>query len=345
MKPLVSVIVPVYNVAGYLPRCLDSLVNQTLRDIEIIVVNDGSSDRSADVMDRYATMDSRIQVIHQENQGLSGARNTGLAAARGDWISFVDSDDWVEPAMLENMYRRMEETGADLCACDFSMAYDNKIEPAALGLSPMVVRIDDWGIDRYWLEKRFSVVVWNKLYKRSILDAHGIRFEPKGEIFSEDVLFNLYYLRHTGLVASLPGSYYYYYQRSSSLMNSAKPDYLRKELTLVEKFRSYYATYHNKEKTDNILAGLLFDRVLDNCMYKLSSNGKTRGIRSDLAYASKHDYFYPSMRKIMRDRGTWLPLRGFALLNAYGLFGLSSCYLTAYYQATRVKKALSKSAV
>ena len=92
---MISIIVPVYNTAPYLPQCLDSLVNQTYRDIEIICVNDGSTDNSPDILKAYAERDSRILVIHQENLGLSGARNKGLESARGEWVMFVDSDDWI----------------------------------------------------------------------------------------------------------------------------------------------------------------------------------------------------------------------------------------------------------
>ena len=99
---MISIIVPVYNAAPYLPQCLDSLVNQTYRDIEIICVNDGSTDNSLDILKAYAERDSRILVIHQENQGLSDARNKGLKNARGEWVMFVDSDDWIDIVLAKS---------------------------------------------------------------------------------------------------------------------------------------------------------------------------------------------------------------------------------------------------
>lgn len=112
MEPKVSVIIPVYNVEPFLVRCLDSVVGQTLRDIEIICVDDGSPDRSIDILNRYAAEDARIRVISQENRGLGGARNRGFDAATGEFVLYVDSDDWIDPAYCERLYEAARETGA-----------------------------------------------------------------------------------------------------------------------------------------------------------------------------------------------------------------------------------------
>ncbi|CAI6082817.1 glycosyltransferase [Cohnella sp. JJ-181] len=345
MKPAVSIIVPVYNVASYLPRCLDSLIGQTLSDIEIILVDDGSTDRSAEILSRYAGMDGRIKVIRQANQGQGGARNAGLDVAAGTYVGFVDADDWAEPGMFETLYQRALETGADLCACDYNTVYDRRVVPNALGLTDETVHIAARGIDRYWLDKKFSVVLWNKLYKRSVIRDHAIRFDAHGEVFSEDVLFNLFYLLHTRIVAAVPMALYNYYQRQGSLTHSFKPDYLQKELTLVEKFRTYYAAYEDQAKTENMMAGLLFDRVLDNSLHNLECRTGLRRLRRDLKLASRHPFFFECMRRIAGDSGTWLPLRGFALLNSRGLFLLSACYLKAYRAASRVKKRVDGSGI
>ena len=115
--PLVSIIVPVYQVEKYLEKCLGSIIGQTYGNLEIILVDDGSTDHGPAICDRYQTEDSRIQVIHQANGGLSHARNVGLAAATGDFISFVDSDDWIEPQMIDALMSALQETGADIAVC------------------------------------------------------------------------------------------------------------------------------------------------------------------------------------------------------------------------------------
>ena len=126
-KPTVSVVVPVYNVEAYLDRCVESLVAQTLRDIEIILVDDGSTDNSPTLCDAWADKDARIRVVHKENGGLSDARNAGVEAAQADWIGFVDSDDWVELDMYETLYRHIVEDGSDIAVCGTRELYPTRI--------------------------------------------------------------------------------------------------------------------------------------------------------------------------------------------------------------------------
>ena len=122
---LISIIVPVYNVEQYLSRCVDSLVNQTYHNIEIILVDDGSPDRSGEICDEYAKKDKRVKVIHQSNGGLSDARNTALDIAKGDYLMFVDSDDWIEPTMYEEMLSFMEKEQLDLVECGINLVTNN----------------------------------------------------------------------------------------------------------------------------------------------------------------------------------------------------------------------------
>lgn len=119
MEQKVSVIVPVYNVEQYLPKCLDSILAQTYQNLEIVLVDDGSPDRSGEICDQYAERDSRIQVIHQENRGASAARNRGLDAATGDWIGFIDSDDWIDPEFYETLLQTAVEYDAEIACCGF----------------------------------------------------------------------------------------------------------------------------------------------------------------------------------------------------------------------------------
>lgn len=131
-KPLISVIVPVYNVEKYLPKCLDSLLAQTWQELEIIVVDDGSPDNSWDIMQEYARRDSRVRLIRQKNGGLSAARNAGVEAARGEWIGFLDSDDYVAPEMYERLYRAAVEQGAQMAVCSFTYVHRTESPSPAL---------------------------------------------------------------------------------------------------------------------------------------------------------------------------------------------------------------------
>ena len=120
MKPKISVIIPVYNVEKYLNRCVDSILNQSLQDFEIILVNDGSTDSSPKICDEYAQQDERIRVIHKQNARVAAARNDGIKVAQGEFISLIDSDDWIEPTMLEEMYSTATQFGCDFVMCDFT---------------------------------------------------------------------------------------------------------------------------------------------------------------------------------------------------------------------------------
>ena len=118
--PKISVIIPVYNVEKYLHRCVDSILNQSLQDFEIILVNDGSTDSSPEICDQYAQQDNRIRVIHKKNARVAAARNDGIKAAKGEFISLIDSDDWIEPTMFEEMYSTANQFGCDFVMCDLA---------------------------------------------------------------------------------------------------------------------------------------------------------------------------------------------------------------------------------
>ena len=169
--PAISIIVPVYQVKNYLPRCIDSLIAQTFEDIEIILVDDASSDGSGEICDAYAKKDPRIRVIHQEHGGLSVARNTGLAAARGEWLMFVDSDDYVLPDFCRRPYQYALEQGADLVMMQSPPPLvSRRFRFHASGPVSQTQALDDL------ISGQTGEIVWNKLYKRSLF--RSIVFPP-----------------------------------------------------------------------------------------------------------------------------------------------------------------------
>lgn len=182
---MISVIVPIYNVEKYLPKCIDSILGQTCCDLQIILVDDGSPDGCPAICDEYAAKDARIQVIHQKNAGVSAARNAGLAAARGEYIGFVDPDDWIAPEMYETMLNAMERESAELVVCGYDyVEEDGSIsrpyparEMEALSREELIFRLFDMPPT-----VRHGVV--NKLFRRRVWG--GIRF-PEGVHSSEDV--------------------------------------------------------------------------------------------------------------------------------------------------------------
>ncbi len=181
-KPEVSVIVPVYNVEPYLRRCIDSLVNQTLQNIEIILIDDGSTDGCGAICDEYATKDTRIRVVHQENAGLSEARNAGIDRARADFLMFVDSDDWVEPEFCELPLMLAKKHKADLVMFQFRYSKNGRIQRKRLDVSEGIkTQKEALGL----LASDAGMMAWNKLYHRELFRTNRY---PKGKVYEDVVL-------------------------------------------------------------------------------------------------------------------------------------------------------------
>ena len=187
----VSVIIPVYNTEQYLGQCLDSVIGQTLKDIEIICVDDGSWDRSPEILRWHAVADGRIRIIRQQNSGLGEARNSGLKAATGEYIAFLDSDDWYEPAALEKLYEQAVKDDADICMCGRINHLDrcgNEVSYLTLPNKKLYPREQPFSLDRPDSLFDFSdFSVWNKLYRRSFLEENRIRYLPVR--LAEDIHF------------------------------------------------------------------------------------------------------------------------------------------------------------
>lgn len=214
--PEISVIVPVYNVQAYLPRCLDSILAQTFRDMEIILVDDGSPDESGAICDEYAARDERVRVIHKANGGVSSARNAGLDVARGRWIGFVDSDDYIAPDMYEYLHSIAIREQAQIAMCDAYMFYDNGVvEEHPNDFYRVTDKVE---AARIVLEAQItSVTAWNKLYRWDVYD--GIRF-PEGKT-AEDAFVILDVLAKAERIVISNAQKYYYYRRVNSITMKA----------------------------------------------------------------------------------------------------------------------------
>lgn len=221
MKELISVIVPVYNVEKYLRRCVDSILKQTYQNLEILLVDDGSTDGCAAICDDYGRKDVRVRVIHKENGGLSSARNVGIDAAMGELLAFVDSDDFIEAEMLEMLYRTMCSCDADMTICNLRYVDEEGIQiasrPANIIRNECIGPVDYWErvLAGYGL---FYVVAWNKLYRRKLWE--NLRY-PEGKINEDEFVLH----RLVDQCVKIGGvSYvgYYYVQRPGSIMAQKK---------------------------------------------------------------------------------------------------------------------------
>ena len=244
----VSIIVPVYNAEKYLKECLDSLVRQTLSDIEIIIIDDGSKDHSGSICEEYAAKDCRFHVIHKENEGLGYARNTGITAAKGEYIGFVDADDYVDQRMFEKLYRFASEHRADYVRCEHNLVdtggkeiprekyklrtgYYSKDEMRRELLFPILGRKITEGKDAY-----IGVSVWRAIYKASIIKANGIRFMSKKQVYSEDIPFNFEFLVNADSAYVTDEILYNYVDRSNSLTNTYHEDRIDRDLYMYQYF-------------------------------------------------------------------------------------------------------------
>lgn len=210
---VISIIIPVYNVKFYLKECLNSIINQSYKNLEIILVDDGSTDGSEKICDEYAAKDKRIVVIHKENGGVSDARNKGLDICTGDYISFVDSDDWLELDAYERILNVAKKTKADIVVCGYILEFKNgKIN---YSLDNKMIRENLKILDELFYDKNFPNAVWGKLYKKEIF--RNLKF-PSGKIY-EDMLIKYDILKETDKIVILDNLLYHYRQRESSIMN------------------------------------------------------------------------------------------------------------------------------
>lgn len=214
--PLISLIIPVYRVESYLEKCLDSILNQTYHNLEIIIVDDGSPDNCGVICDKYASTDSRIQVIHQENAGISSARNRGLDIAKGEFILFVDSDDWIEPETCEYLLNLACERQADIvCFGYYEVFLDGRKDPHSVK-EPGMMSKDELIRHLVWGTGAIQTMVWNKLYSARIFD--NIRF-AEGRIHEDiEIMYKLVF--EAERIFSTDALLYYYFQRKQGAITT-----------------------------------------------------------------------------------------------------------------------------
>ena len=241
-NPVVSVIIPIYKVEPYLHECVDSVINQTYKNLEIILVDDGSPDNCPKICDEYALLDSRIKVIHKENGGLSDARNVGIAIAKGKYLCFVDSDDVIHNQMVEIMIKPLIENNVDVSCCSFLLFDDTNLLSDA---SSAHIIIDDKTYfflePKEWFLKEYTASAWNKMYKKELFA--DIEF-PKGK-YHEDVFTTYKVCYNTNKIACCKYNLYFYRQRKGSIMKAANHQRL---LDLMEGTNELLLFFSNKDR-------------------------------------------------------------------------------------------------
>lgn len=217
MNSLVSVIVPIYKVENYLDKCIESIVNQTYQNIEIILVDDGSPDKCPEICDKWAQKDSRIKVVHKPNGGLSDARNAGMKTILGEYVAFIDSDDYISDCFIEKLYCTMIQEDSDIVECDVVRFKEN--ENPKVSSSDVVVESfnTEKGLALLISDNKFHQHVWNKLYRSSVVSS--VHFE-KGKL-NEDEFWTYQVFGNAKKVTKINVPMYYYLQRGGSIMGKS----------------------------------------------------------------------------------------------------------------------------
>lgn len=242
MRPMVSIVVPIYNAENYLRRCVDSILNQEYTDFELLLVNDGSTDASGDICEEYGDQDPRVIVIQKENTGVSDSRNRALDRARGKYLQFLDSDDWITPDATRLFVRAAEEYGCDMVISDFYRVVGERLstkgdieEEGVLTREEFAAHMMENPADFYY------GVLWNKLYRRNIVEEHNLRMDTDIN-WCEDFMFNLEYIRYAKVFYALHAPIYYYVKRKGSLasqgINISKT--VKMKLNVFEYYNNFY---------------------------------------------------------------------------------------------------------
>lgn len=311
MNKLVSVIVPIYNVEKYIRRCVNSILNQTYTDIEIILVDDGSPDNCPQICDDYSKIDSRIKVIHKKNGGLSDARNAGMAVAKGQYISFIDSDDYVSNDFIKTLLDTMISEDSDIVECSIVKFYEDN----HFGTYNDDFKITSFstvdGLSALIAEKPFHQYVWNKLYKRDL--ALDIPYAV-GKL-NEDEFWTYQVFGRASRITRINKTMYYYFQRSSSIMgnnyNIKRLDALEGKLNRQKYIEDTFPTLTKQAKID----------LFSSCMFSyqsvlkfMSGAEKKEAVKRIKQYRKKCNLTLDEIKSVNSGAKKWLY---FAKINFY----------------------------
>lgn len=256
MNPQFSIIVPVYNTEKYLDRCVKSLLSQTLSNIEVILVDDGSSDGSGRICDDFAAGDTRVRVIHKKNEGQGIARNAGLDLAFGEYVLFIDSDDYIEEDTCDRLFSYMKEKNVQLCSFGYIIEDPSGGEVYRPGISERIYRkeeIRDEFIHHFFgdsseQDELRGVSACMTAFQREMIEKYQIRFPSERQVLSEDTVFSLEFCRHIDGAAVLPAFFYHYVQNESSFSHAYRPDRYPLTLRLCGILEDYARQYGILEK-------------------------------------------------------------------------------------------------
>ena len=303
MDELISVIVPIYNVEKQLKRCINSIINQTYKNIQILLIDDGSKDSSGKICDDFSKYDTRIVVLHQDNVGVSAARNKGIELAKGRYICFIDSDDYIEKNYIEELYQLMRDEKIDLGICDLNYKYTNKEDCwSTVGEKTINLKNVSEEIFLELNEKYLIYGPYNKIFKSSIIKKQKIKF-IKEMSYGEDLIFNLSYLQYVKIIKTTNQTRYNYIADiDNSLANKYRADRFKTGKIIFEELYKFFEINGMlSEKSKKYLYGRIFDDAYNNiceCVKNQSCKESLKEIKKILFDQKiKESYAYIDNRK------------------------------------------------
>lgn len=316
--PKISIIVPVYNVEQYLDRCLKSLINQTFKDIEIVVVDDGSPDNSECIYKKYAAMDTRVKYIRKENEGVSEARNTGMQIATGDFFIFVDSDDWSDLNACEVLYNEYLKTKADLILADAIVITDGKpvrnhvFKESFTTSDPNFFKAYQKACIGYcynpFPDKKWNIPglgsPWNKLFRKKIIMDNGLKFDPYVKGIYDDNLFTLHYLMHIKSMSYVKEPVYNFCIVSESLTQVYKPNTLEINKCIFERIEEFMEENESVDEFKDAYYVYVIRRLSKslNVYFFTQKNHKTLHDKcAELRRVIHSEPYYSAIKKVDKD--------------------------------------------
>ncbi len=326
-KNLISVIVPVYKTEAYLGKCVDSILAQTYPYIEVLLIEDGSPDRCGDICDEYTQKDSRVKTFHITNRGISAARNFGLRVAKGEYIGFVDSDDWIEPEMYSTLYRGLTESGADVSVCGFRHEFKDSFEAVV----PDDITLDKDDAVKCVISSKVSSYVWNRLFRKKLFS--NVMF-PEGHVY-EDVVVTYKLVLAAETVRFIPDILYHYRHSSTSISNSHTMERL---IDFWDASRERYLFFENNEKFNNDAE--FMDALLLHCAGVISTvwmNAYATGQWKDYIARLREMSAFAREEKLAVGKRNWPVMVRYGVIMSRSVNGIS---LFLAYCGNRVRQKL-----
>ena len=341
---LISVIIPVFNVQEYVEECVKSVLDQSYQNIEIIIINDGSTDASSDICKRIANMDSRIRLIEQKNIGLGETRNRGIELAKGDYIAFVDSDDYIHTDFLKILLNKAEETGADIIEGEYEVLKDGfkKLNYSFKNTSPFF--LDDNNKELFYKFYYFGSIykhfAWDKLYKKEFLIRNNIRFGDNRIIFAEDTWFQLQALYYNPRIDFATGAIYVYRQRLESIMHQPKKNLPQRQYRMAKYYETFINDKNESRIEDRVLLLVAYEALIMEAMNQIHFDGTYKNFKQKIKFLLEDDAYTKWMKDIWKKKGYLLePKRGrrwflllFGLLYNLNLSSVSVLLLWLIYK-------------